>query len=263
MNDFSQMQKLVPKTIHILQQLIELYDKKSRGEVVRMPEILHVLEGVEKTDILWALSLMRQLKQLSDQRKPIHGSNTRSTRPISNEQLINEGGGMALPGHSSQMSQRQTAQALLQMLFQTSQPKSPFPKANQLLDQFQIQDTDARQEFAAQYEQLMKKTKTAGKKFPVETNLLRWAWLGKFFFYGGIVLFILIILHKIMERFLRITTPVLLSISNFFRPLTSRFSRPKADGKGNIRVNIVQNAPHKKVPSAPPLDDNSDLETSS
>jgi hypothetical protein len=232
MEDVKKLQTLVPKTINILKNILDLYDKKSRGENVKMQELLHVLKNVDKDEIVWALQMMQKVNVMTSKIKK------NETRPqyFTAEQIINQGSGMANNATQS-INHKEMAQNLLQALFLTT-ATDKFPSADVLLQTMKITDPRVIAEFKQQYEVVVKKTQKEAKVHPVETNMVRWSWMGKFFFFGGTVLFLLLIIRRMVLAFLEVTQPAMNFLSNLFKDGKSKSQRAWQDVKNRPAVQV-------------------------
>lgn len=225
MEDVQKLQVLVPKTISIMKNILDLYDKKSRGETVHMDELLRVLKGVEKDDIIWALQMLQKINSFTSQQR-------KSRKNLTADELINQGFGLATD--NTRNNHTEMAQHLLQALFLTT-ASGEYPPADVLLKTMKITDPEVIKDFKRQYDTVVKKTQKEAVVHPIEANMIRWAWFGKFFFYGGTALFFLIILRKIVRAFLRFTQPIMNVLAAFFTENTKAPSRILKAGKRGLQ----------------------------
>ena len=198
--------KLIPQAINTFQAIIEMYAKKNRGENISSRDFINIFAGITQEDFSAALTILQIVKK---------------KHFFSVNQVLNSHehtSGYTLPGQSSAETASRVVQAMLQSV--TSQKIVP---VEQMIETLKIEDPELKKKFKNEYEKAIKHIKTSYHQNPVDANLYLWARLGKFLFYGGIVVIILIILRKIYEFVVDVTDTIRNAIVNFIKPSKSRY----------------------------------------
>ena len=197
---------LIPKGIDILTNLLDLYKQK---QSVKSEDVIKALGQIKRQDLEWAVQLLQQ----------VNGKKTSKTNSALSL-LMSPPKGMTEIPHN--ISDAQMAQNLFKAILITASADQ-YPSADELLNTLQIQDPKVRKNFEKEYEKTMKATKKTAKTNPVDANLYRWGKFGQFFFYGSIVVVILIILRKLYEGFIYVTDQIRRQLATFIMPKNTRY----------------------------------------
>jgi len=221
--DVAKVQELVPKALTILSNLLQLYQKAKSAEGgggggsrnIPPQEFIQAFRGISKNDIDWSIKLL----------KSINGGKHNNHHHHTTSQIINQKPIVATLSQTQELhpGDINTAKNVLKAIAKTTTTADQYPSADELLNTLEIKDPKTRQAFEAYYKTTIKQTKRTYKANPVDGNLFRWAKFGQFFFYGGIVIFILVVLRKMYEIFLDVTDAIRNAIADFIKPTGSRY----------------------------------------
>lgn len=196
--------QVIPKFINTFQNLLGLYEQKSRGATIGPTDFIAAFQGISKNDIEQAVKVFQAANNTRKTFKELA-----ITQPSSSlqKELV------TLPDQTK----LQTASHVMEALVKTA-TQEKYPSADELLNTLQIKDKETKKQFYKVYEKAIKDTQNVYKKNPIDANLYRWAKFGQFFFYGGTVLLILIILWKIYEGIIYVTRAFRRTLADFIAP---------------------------------------------
>jgi len=196
---------IVPKFLKTFKNLLGLYEQKSRGAVIKPNDFIAAFEGISKSDVEQAVKVFKTANQT---RQTLQGviNFQPATNAVSKELVT-------LPDQNK----LQTASHVLEALVKTA-TQNKYPSAEELLKTLKITDKDTQKQFIKVYDQAIKDTKKTYEKNPIDANLYRWAKFGQFFFYGGTVLLILIMLWKIYEGIVYVTREFRRTLAKIIEP---------------------------------------------
>lgn len=218
LSDIQKLQHILPKTVKLLKEMMVLYEKKNQGQEIQPQEFIQIIKQFDKEDVMWALSFMQRVKTHKKQQKTL--SSTTAFTHAAVAKTLNEGHGAAMPVGAGERSK--IARETLKLILQTAVSKD-LPPAKEMLDRLQITDSSVRSEFEKEYQEtILHKQKHPSGVEHVSFIMYFWAKLGKFCFYGGIVLLILLIIIKIVDRMKIIKYKIFSGISKWFKSFPPR-----------------------------------------
>ena len=202
---------LIPKAVSTLQGIMNLYSKKSRGQVVTPQEYVDLFKNLRREDFKMALNILSAVNK----------------KPHANvASFLNQGSytsNYTLPGQTP----GQSALHVIKAMVKTLVSENPVP-AQEIIKLLDLKDENVKREFKKEYEQSLKEIKNfyAQKNEAssrLNMNLYLWARIGQVLFFGGIVLIIIIILRKIYEFLVDITDDIRYRIMEWIKPSNSRY----------------------------------------
>ena len=202
-----QINNLIIKTIDVLKNVFDIYDKKSRGQPVAPTDFINILSKISRQDLDLSLELLqsmrkRKFKSLDDV------INMKS--PTSHARIV---------GQTSQ----ETAIHVIRAMLQSIMSKNEEISSDELIKTLGITDEKTIKVIKKEYEQAIKDAKKLHTNNTIDKKLYIWARVGQVMFYGGILLVILILFRKLYEFLIDVTDAIRIAIVKFINPTKSRY----------------------------------------